>query len=213
MSAMVKDNEDPLPALFYNYQECKTVPVPELIYMIEEADIRIIPHIKWEIYLFSAKSGVLVVSQDTNVLVLLLLYMKSFKLLGLTELYMQLGKGDNKRCIPLHLLHSKLGDDFCKALLKCHLGTRCNYLSKIGTKHSALLAQPQLSLTTFGESAILDDTQVQEAEKYLVKVINSSSNARSFDELRAKIWTKTNSVLHLPPTSCSIIHGHVPRWY
>ena len=91
--------------------------------------------------------------------------MKSFKSLGLTELYMQLGKGDGKRWIPIHLYQSELGHDYCKALLKCHLGTGCDYLSKIGTKSSALKAKPEANLNTFGESVNLDDAQIQEAEK------------------------------------------------
>ena len=139
--------------------------------------------------------------------------MKSFKLLGLTDLYMQLGQGVKKRWIPIHLFHSELGDDYCNALLKCHLGTGCDYLSKIGTKSSAIKAKPEASLPTFGESAILDDMQIQEAEKYLVNVMSSSSKVSSFDELRGKIWKKNNSVLDLPPTSHSIIHGHIPRWW
>ena len=139
--------------------------------------------------------------------------MKSFKLLGLTELYMHLGKGDNKRWKPIHLLHSKLGDDYCKALLKCHLDTGCAYLSKIGTNPSTLHVVLHLNLMTFGETSVLDDAQVQEAETYLVHVINHSSKFNTFDELRVKTWKNKHALLELPPTSHSIIHRHIPRWW
>ena len=215
MSGVIIDNENLLPGIFYNREEGKNIPIPELKFSYEEADMRIIPHIKWEIESYPERKRVLVISQDTDIVILLLFYMKSFKSLGLTELYMQLGKGDGKRWIPIHLYQSELGHDYCKALLKFHLGTGCDYLSKIGTKSSALKAKPEANLNTFGESVNLDDAQIQEAEKYLVNVMSSfrlKSNISSFDELREK-YIKKGSVLDLPPTSYSIIYGHIPRWW
>ena len=46
VSGMIIDNENPLPAAFYNRQDCTTTFVPELISLFEEVDMRIIPHIK-----------------------------------------------------------------------------------------------------------------------------------------------------------------------
>ena len=125
----------------------------------------------------------------------------------------QIGLGDNKRLLPVHRLHSRLGDEFCKSLLKCHLGTGCDYISKIGTKYSALQAQPDLYLRNFGESGMLDSEQIKNAEKYLVKVFSNTSNVDTFDELRVRVWKRTNSVLGLPPTSYSVRKGHIPRWW
>ena len=47
----------------------------------------------------------------------------------------------------------------------------CDYISKIGTKHAAILAKPKENLCSFAECAILDNDQIDEAEKYLVKVM------------------------------------------
>ena len=44
VSGMIIDNENPLPAAFYNRQDCTTIFVPELKSLFEEADMRIIPH-------------------------------------------------------------------------------------------------------------------------------------------------------------------------
>ena len=122
MSGIVKDGENPLLAQFYNSQTCNITNIPGLQFTYEEADMSIIPHIKWEIESFPGRNVFLVVSQDTNIVVLLLFYVKSFKVLGLTELYMHLCKGDNKRRFPIHLLQSRPGDDYCKSIFKMSFG-------------------------------------------------------------------------------------------
>ena len=80
------------------------------------------------------------------------------------------------------------------------MDTGCDYLSKIGTKPSTLHAALHLNLMTFGETSVLDDAQVQEAETYLVHVINHSSKFNTFDELRVKTWKNKHALLELPPT-------------
>ena len=178
MSGTVSD-EDCTPASFYRTNEGDIVPVPQLQSALEEADMRLIPHIGWELESNQSQNTrkFIVVSKDTDIAVLLLFYMKTFKLMGLSELYMCIGIGDKVRKLPLHLLHIKLGDVFCKALLKMHLGTGCDYLSKVGTKYSGLNAKPELNLLSFGESANLDESQVDEAEKFLVMVMDTANRA------------------------------------
>ena len=112
------------------------------------------------------------------------------------------------------MIYSKLGIDFCKSLLKAHIGTGCDYLSKVGTKLSAMRANPELTLANFGDSSILNEQQTQIAEQYLVNVVSSNTgNSKTFDELRVKSWKNNNSVFTLPPTSYSIRMGHIPRWW
>lgn len=125
----------------------------------EEADFRIIPHLKWNCTLFPEYSTAIVVSKDTDILVLLVHYLKVFSLYGLKQLWMQIGQGDNKILLPIHILCERIGIGMCESLLKCHLGSGCDYLSKIGTKHSAMLAEPQHNLTSFGQSGFLDQHQ------------------------------------------------------
>ena len=97
-------------------------------------------------------------------------------------------------------------------LFKCHLGSGCDYISKIGTKHSALNADPVTHLKSFGEYPMLDEHQIRKAEKYLVNVFGTKSHAENFDKLRYLTHRKTNSVFELPPTSHSVTKGHIPRW-
>ena len=92
-------------------------------------------------------------------------------------------------------------------LLKCHLGSGCDYISKIGTKHSALNADPVTHLKSFGEYPTLDEQQIREAEKYIIRVFDNKSDAENFDKLRYLTHRKTNSVFELPPTSYSITKG------
>ena len=81
-----------------------------------------------------------------------------------------IGKGKIAGYIPLHEMFSKLGYKYCRSILKAHLETGCNYLSKVGTKKSALVAYPATNLKTFGEGVSLTEEQIDEAEKYLGNV-------------------------------------------
>ena len=102
--------------------------------------------------------------------------MKVLSLYGLKEVWMLTGQGEKKCFLPIHVLCQRLGKDMCQSLLKCHIGTGCDYLSKIGTKYNSLLAKPHNNLRSFGESGTLDLHQINEAESYLVNVYSKSTN-------------------------------------
>ena len=193
------------------------IPLPELACNYEEADLRIIPHIHWNLRNQQSSKRYVVISKDTDVFVYLLFYMRDFRNTGLEELWMTVGSGEKKTHLPMHRLAEKMGPQLCKAVLKAHIGTGCDYLSKIGTKKAALLAKPQFTLTSFGESATLDEHQINEAENYLARVfrgrLKTKDNDEDFDEMRVNCWRTTNSVIQLPPTSHSIREGHIRRWW
>ena len=208
------DGEDSIPAQHLN-SGMDIAEISELQLPFEEADMRLIPHIQWDV-INCSRSSVTVVSDDTDVLILLLFYFKHFSQNGLQKLYLQKGRGSNKKMFPIHTMYSNLGEQFCKTLLKAHLGTGADYLSKIGTKKSSLNANPEVALKEFGEKFTLDEEQIQEAELYLVQVAASCRStclAKTFDELRVITWKRTSSVLELEPTSHSIIEGHIKRWW
>ena len=156
-------------------------------------------------------SNIVVVSRDTDATVYLLSYFKEFAELGLKKLWIAAGIGDKRRYIPIHHLFTTFGETFCKILLKCHFGCGCAYISKIGAK--ALNADPVTYLNSFGEYPMLDEHQIRDAEKYLVKVFDNKSDAENFDKLRYLTHRKTNSVFELPPTSYYVTNGHIPRWW
>ena len=154
--------------------------VPDLNLRLEEADQRMIPHIKW--CLTQSIKNVIVISSDTDVLVLLIHNFSRFKSEGLQKMWLRIEKKEAQRFIPIHTVTDKLGPSITQVLLKAHLGTGCDYLSKIGTKHGALKASPEKFLQSFGEGDILTDDQIIKAEQYLVKVLKYNSEDLTLDK-------------------------------
>ena len=81
---------------------------------------------------------VVVMSNESQTVVLLIQCIALFKEGGLQELWVQFGTGEKRRMIPLHVLHLKL----CHVLIKAHVMTGDDGLSKMGTKHAALTYRP-----------------------------------------------------------------------
>ena len=126
-----------------------------------------IPHLDWNIRHQQNLTTSVVVSKDTDILVYLIHNMSAFRAHGMRELWMLTGTGDKKALLPVHRLCANIGPRLCKALLKCHIGSGCDYLSKVCSKRSALLAKPESNLVSFVESAMIDEHQLNEAEHYL----------------------------------------------
>ena len=160
---------------------------PDLDNHIEEADMRIILHIAK-----STESGlkyVVVVSNDTDVCVLLLHYTLQFIKSGLTELLFKYDVGLKVRFIPLHILVARL-DQKLDVLLKVHILTGCDATSKIGTQSAALKSDPHMYLKNFGENELL--VLDVDAELYLINVLQSDSTSTTFAELRYEPYRKKN---------------------
>ena len=188
--------------------------VPELKMMIEEADARIIPHIAWHLKTFNHCNEVLIESNDTDVVVYVLFYMHYFVRKEHIQIWVLFGKGKNASYLPIHDMYKKLGYYFCKGLSEAHIGSGCDYLSKIGTKKGALKANPMENLKSFGEGPSLDNSQIKEAERYLVMTYsNPKAPEQTFDELRYPVYMQRVSVLLLPPSSNSVVNGHIYRWW
>ena len=103
---------------------------------IEEADLRIIPHMEDSIQ--AKNTRIVLLSNDTDVLLLVLYFMQYFTSIGLKELWIQFGTGQNKRFIPVHKLLYKLGPHMCPNVFKAHILTGSDTTSKIGTKATAI---------------------------------------------------------------------------
>ena len=103
---------------------------------LDEPDPRIIPHIEDSIQ--SKNTRTVLLSNDKDVLVLVLYFMQYFTSIGLKELWIQFGTGQNKRFIPVHKLSYKLGPHMCSNLLKAHILTGSDTTSKIGTKAAGI---------------------------------------------------------------------------
>lgn len=203
-------NGEVLPAQMFTNGEEQSV--MELKNSIEEADYRLVPHVEWAAQQNTKR--VVLLSNDTDVIAIMLRYIERFKSNGLSELWIQFGTGEKQRFLPLHTLQKRLGPDLSRVLVKAHLASGNDALSKIGTKHGALAADPVTFLTNFGETDNLSDTDVQNLEKYLVMVWSPKAQVDTFDELRYEDFHKNlnKSLATLPPTS-SVIEGHIRRTF
>ena len=197
----------PTPAVSF---QNSIVQLPELCYDIEEADLRIIPHA-----MHAARAGykrIVVLSSDTDVLVLLIYYWNVLNEQGLEEVWIRAGVGNSVRHIPVHTLCAKLGSDVCRILPSVHAISGCDNTSKVGTKSAALKANPVMYLTGFGRSANYGEECSANAESYIVQLFKKDSQFKTLDELRYWLYhhSKATSLQDLPPTSREIT-SHIRR--
>ena len=106
---------------------------------IEEADLRTVLHA------FHATKGgsklLVILSQDTDVLILFLYHWMELNALGLEQLWITAAATDTSTYIPINNLAVQLGQGLCRVLL-----TGCDYSSKFGTKLTSLKADPKVYL-------------------------------------------------------------------
>ena len=172
-----------------NYRTCElihgveTSDIPCLDVNIEEADIRIIPHAIHETE--NGASRIVVLSDDTDVIILVLHFWETLHQKGLKELWVKGGVGDSTRYIPIHLLAEK-HQSICATLPALHALSGCDVTSKVGTQNAALKAQPAEYLADFGQIPNDQDTEpiYEKAEMYVVQVLKRGSNCKTTDELR-----------------------------
>ena len=141
----------------------------------------------------------------------LLTYIPQFQTLGSEELWQQYGTGENRKMLPLHHAVSKLGVPLAKSIIKAHILTGNDSMSKIGTKHAAMVSDPVQFLESFGETEKLSEEDERRAEKYLVKVwagARSTTRALTFNQFRVEKYCSAYAGLDsLPPSS--VIRGHI----
>ena len=70
------------------------------------------------------------------------------------------------------------------------------------------------NLKSFCEGPSLDNSQLMEAERYLLMAYSKlKAPKQTFDESRHTVYLRKASVLLLPPTSNCVINGHIHRWW
>jgi len=210
-SAMVVA-DDVLPCRLHNSSGNDTV-VQELYSSIEEADARTVPHILWAVQ--NGCKRAIVLSNDTDTVALLLYHINTFMKSGLEELWIRIGTGEKRRFLPLHELFQKKGEIFCKAVLKAHILTGEDCMSKIGTKNASMTWEPERYLLQFAETESANEQDFLLVEEYLVKVwsgVRAKTNAKTFNELRVEMHKNGIPINKLPPTS-SVIKGHLLRGF
>ena len=163
---------------------------------IEEADLHIPMHV-----LDCLRGGY-------KTCVALLFYVPTFLQEGLQELWVKAGRGNTTRFVPLHILHERLGTRMCTMLPALHSLTGCDITSKIGTKKAALKADPVANLQGFGATAPLVPSLIQQAEQYLVHVIDDGNKSSNFLQLRASLLK-----VNFTPESTTDPQGLEPHIY
>ena len=114
---------------------------------------------------------VIVDSNDTDTFALLLYHLPYLRKKGLKELWQRYGTGEKKRFIPLHDILQNLDETFTKVILKVHVSTGDDIISKAGNKKAALLnGDPVLNLNGFASDNKLTEQEIIQAEEYLVRV-------------------------------------------
>ena len=89
--------------------------------------------------------------------------------------------------LPLHQISITLGPAVSKELVKAHILTGEDVMSKFGTKHAAYLMDPLNYLQTFGENPHPSFDEIALVEEYLVRVYEGVRNkpiAKTFNALR-----------------------------
>ena len=95
---------------------------------IEEAGECIIPQVTDTVKDDSKR--VMVLSNDADMVMLLLYFFDAFSEMGVEELWVTFGKGESYRFIPIHSLLENFGKQICKILLIVHILTGCDITSK-----------------------------------------------------------------------------------
>ena len=199
-------NNELHPSLLFSRGGGEKQPLHELSNTLEEADLRIVPHVDWAVK--HGAKRIVVLSKLTDVIILLLRFVATWLSQGMCELWVRFGTGTKRRFIPLHILLDKLSPLMSKVLIKVHILTGDDEMSKIGTKLGEINAEPTKFLTQFGETC--DQYDYDEVEKYLVRVWKPNTKCESFDELRYSEYKRSIPLSELPPTSHSI-RGHILR--
>jgi hypothetical protein len=155
-----------------------------------------------------------IVANDTDTFALLLHYTPHFQDIGVQEIWQQYGTSEKRCMLPLHQAVHQLGSALAKTVIKAHILTGDDCMSKVGSKHAAMACDPVQYLTNFGETDTLLDQDAAQAEKYLVRVwaeVRSTTTSETFDQLKAENYISANiGIDALPPTS-SEIGGHIQR--
>ena len=208
MSGYVSSSNDIVGCMKIN-NDGNNVQVNELNSNLEEADLRLIPHLHHAI--IQGIQRVLAVSNDTDVFALVLYYTPEFVDLGAKEVWIMFGAGEKSRFLPMHILFQKLGPSSCKIIFKAHVLSGCDVTSKLGTKPASLNAKPGVYLRQFGEDNQLTIDEMKNAEKYQIKLLQPKSLCSSFDQLRFEMYrTRKISLIDLPPSS-HCLKSHIQR--
>ena len=171
--------------------------------------MRMIPHTFWAL---SSCNSFVVLSNDTDILLLLLRYTHVYMSLGLKSLYMRIGIGRNTRFLSIHKLAISFGEQMCRNLLKAHIATGCDWISKLGVKNKVL--EKINLLNEFAEDD-LNMEMMDKAEEYLCSVLMGNFvKFQTFNDVRYFPHVKNKVLIQsiVPSSTCTLGSGIEGGW-
>ena len=181
-----------------------------------EADTRILLHLA-----HAAEQGhttAYVRTVDSDIVVLTVRF---FETLGLSELWVGFGTGKKYRDIPVHTICSKLGPSRSLALPLFHSLTGCDTTSQFlgcgkKTAWAAWTSMPDLTdtlvaLTHNPDIFSLESVHMQQIERFVVLMYSKGCGAAGVNEARHRLFTTgSRSLENIPPTQAALFQ-HVKR--
>ena len=172
--------------------------IPELNSYTEEADQRLVYHIDY-ITRHEKIRKVILLSNDADTFAQVLRYMDEWTRAGLTELWQKYGHPP--RMVPVHSIYSQIGPAVSRNIIKAHIITGNDVLSKIGSKKCAVSSDYLQYLSNLGETTRIPSPQdLQLAENYLVQCwigLASKTLCTTFDDLRLERYTSGENLIVL----------------
>ncbi|KAL8590645.1 hypothetical protein ACOMHN_011080 [Nucella lapillus] len=181
-----------------------------------EVDTRILLHLA-----HAAKQGhttAFVRTVDSDVIVLTIRFFES---LGLSELWVGFGTGKNYRDIPVHTIYSDLGPSKSLALPLFHSLTGCDTTSQFlgcgkETAWAAWTSIPDLTdtlvaLTHDPDLFSLESVHMQRLERFVIVMYSKGCSAADVNTARYQLFSTGCKLLEkLPPTQAALFQ-HVKR--
>ena len=176
--------------------------VPELASSQEEADTRLALHAK---HATGTHSHVIVISEDTDVFVMLLALEAEIG----GHLLLRRGKKNKIRIIDISRLATIIGRDVCTALLGMHAWTGCDSVSAFSGQGKIKAVNLIRSNDTFQEALSLlgrvwsvADDLFSTLERFACSMYSRSANSKTVNDLRYEIFRSRNGDVssgQLPP--------------
>ena len=183
----------------------------------EEADTRVFLHAKDAVQ--EGFKTVMISASDTDVLVIAVATFSQLQELGLQELWLAFGQGQNLKWIPVHELTSTLTPERHSGILFFHAFTGCDTVSAFRGKGKKSAWQtwdvcPETSdvftkLSCYPTEVEDDDTEM--LEKFVVMMYDRSSSTEAVDDARLELFArKQRSYEAIPPTRAALVQ-HIRR--
>ena len=155
---------------------------------------------------------------DSDVVVL---SVRFFQILGLSELWVGFGTGKNYRDIPVHTIYSDLGPAKSSALPLFHSWTGCDTTSQFlgcrkktawaAWKNLPELTDTLVALTDNPDLFTLESVYMRTIEHFVILMYSKGCGAAGVNEARHYLFTSgSKSLENIPPTQAALFQ-HVKR--